>query len=713
MRHSTPSSDATGAEPLCWLPWLLLCAAAVVLAFGVAAGPQLYDPGELTAAALGLGGSHPPGQTLHALLAHVLFRLPLGPIPARLGLLSAGCTLFAAGLAGQLCQELCAELGLRAGVVPALCRSAAVLGLLLSPVVLRQSLRVEVYALSLLLFVAAALLLLRWARDARAGYLWAAACLAGLAMCTHPPCGLAIALTAACLGALQPRRLLGRPRVVLGAVAAGLLFLLTLLYLPLRARAGAAMWGTPQTLSGFVRYVSAQAYMFNVTRGSHLGFALAYAGYLLRVTAGAPVIGALLLLSAQRGCRRPLVAGCVLAVAAAFASACLQPLEARNPDNVAYLGPALALLVVTGAAGFGAVVVAQRRPAGAGAAQAERVGFSRAVWRALALLGLACVALPWTTLPQLPAHLRGDVPALETLTAALVEAPPPRTLVVAGSELTAAAWTMAKAVDGARPDVALFATGLATSSWHWAQLAKHPGLSGRPRRAAGRDAHEGYTRGAVLAALPHVPVALEQDLPGFPPGRLVGGYTLLESARAPGVPDYDPRGIAERIVPSLARDVAAGPPGDAGAAAAGVRAYLCRRARRLLRLGRSREALHSTALALWQLAPAERALLHVSHDVPAARLPPVFDDRASYELSLEDAVREAAAELWALSARDAARTLLAHQLKRGDPHALLQLALLLSAGGDRHAALQLLASVERELPRLRSDVGAVRAALRP
>ncbi|MFI5309290.1 MAG: hypothetical protein ACHQ53_18180, partial [Polyangiales bacterium] len=376
-----------------------------------------------------------------------------------------------------------------------------------------------------------------------------------------------------------------------------------------------------------------------------------------------------------------------------IAGACVQPLEARNPDNVAYLAPSLALWLAAGVAGFAALLSGRAKALGA--------------------LGLCLTALPFTTLAELPSRLRADVPALETLTAALVEAPPPRALVVVTEDFTASAWMMAHAVDGARPDTALFVAGLSTSSWHWAQLARHPALDGRPVRAAGRDPHERYLRGAVLTALPHVPVALELDLPGARPSEIIGGYAVLDAVEPPHAALLDPRSITERVIPTITRDAARGPSGDAGAAASVVRAYLCRRSWRLLRLGQSDRALRAASLALWDLPPAERALLRAGEGASAPRLPHVLDDPASFEVSLEDAVRTAAVELWALSQRDAARSLLERQAGRGDPHALLQLALLLAFDGQRAAALTVLATLERQVPALRSEVVAVRAALPP
>jgi hypothetical protein len=643
------------------LEHVVLYVAAIACGWCVAAGPHLHDAGELTAAAVELGGSHPPGQPLHALLGQLLMRLPLGPIAGRIALLSGLCAIAAAALAGQLSAELAGACALRDARALAWCRAAAALGTLLALPVLRQSLRVEVYTLALALFLAAAVLLVRWAQSARAAELWGAAWFAGLAFAVHPPHALAAALLAAALALPQLRRLLAAPRAWLGALAFGSMALLVLAYLPLRARAGAPMWGDPISWSGFVRYVSGAAYLGDGAEPDYFGSLRDYLGYFLRVTGGASVLGVGCWLWPRSGAPRALALGLVPALLAAFAATCLQPLEPRNPDNVAYLGPGLVLCLAAGSAGFAALHAHGSR-----------------LLRALALLGLLASALPPPSLGQVPVQLRADLPALETLSTLLLDAPP-RALVVATSEVAISAWMLGQSVDRVRPDAALFVPGLSTSSWHWASLRAHPGLDGRPRRAAGHDAHDQYTRGAVHAALPRVPVALERALPGLPATAIAGGYLLLDlSGPAAQTPSYAWRSIAERSVAALARDAAAGPDGDEDTGAAAVRLYLGVRSRRLLQLGYSRRALAAIALALWHLPASERAALRVGRDVPMPRLPPFVDDPASLHSSRGDTERQAAAELWALGERDRARELLARQLKNGDPLAEQQIASLLA-----------------------------------
>lgn len=678
---------------LAWLPEAVLTVAAVVLACRVAAGPQLYDSGELAAAALQLGGSHPPGQPLHALLAHVFLWLPLGPIPLRFGLLSLGCALGAAWLASVICGRVCELLGISAGPLKHATQAATLTGVLSALPMLRQTLRIEVYTLALLLFLCSVSQLLAWSREARSSQLRAAAMFAGLAALVHPPQALAAALVGVSYGALQPRRLLASPRIVIGALISGLFPLLALVYLPLRARAGASMWGDPLTLRGFWAYVSGQAFIGNIVAQDRIELLRDYGQYLLQVTAGVPFIGALLSLryavaAPERRSLYGLVAACPLTLLAA----CLQPLEPRNPDNVAYLAPTLALAIIAGAAGF-ARLAAAAKPA-----------------QLVAALALGLTALPPASARGLGDLLRADVPALEALTALFVESPPPRALVLVTTDFAAATWMMARSVEGARPDIALFVRGLATSSWHWTQLRAHPAFDGRPHATRGKDSHDRFARGAILSALPRISVVLERELPGVHASTIKGPYLLLDPLQTQQLPVTE-GAAGERRVELIAREARLGPPGDSGAAAAVVRDFLCLRSLRLFQLGEYARALASVRLALWELPANERALVRPGAVTSVPILPIIVDDPHSYLISKEDAVRQAAALLWGLSDRSAASTLLEHQLQREDPLALLQLAHLQASAGQRDSALRTLTALTPLLPAPQHDVSQLRESL--
>lgn len=677
---------------LAWLPNAVLTIAAVVLTCCVAAGPQLYDSGELAAAAMQLGGSHPPGQPLHALLAHVFLWIPLGPIQLRFGLLSLGSALGVAWLAGVICGRTCELLGVVSGPLKHATQAATIAGVLSALPVLRQTLRIEVYTLALLLFLCTVSQLLTWSRDARSARLRAAAIFAGLAALVHPPHALAAALVGVGFGALQPRRLLASWRVVFGALISGLFPLIVLVYLPLRAHAGASMWGDPLTLRGFWAYVSGQAFIVNIVAHDRIQLLRDYGQYLIEITTGVPFVGALLSLRYAAAAGQRSLYGLIAACALALIAACLQPLEARNPDNVAYLAPCVVLAIIAGAAGFARLATAGK-PA-----------------QLVTALALGLIALPPASARVLGDLLRADVPALEALTALFVESPPPRALVLVTSDFAAATWMMERSLEGARPDIALFVRGLATSSWHWKQLRAHPAFDGRPHATRGNDSHDRFARGVILSALLRVPVVLERELSGVHATAIKGPYLLLDPLQTQR-PLVSEGAAVERWVRLIAREARLGPPGDTDAAAAVLRDFLCLRSLRLFQLGEYARALASVRLALWELPENERALVRSGAGPSSSVLPIIVDDPRSYLISKEDAVRQAAALLWALADPLSASTLLEHQLQREDPLALLQLAHLQASGGQRDSALRTLTALAPLLSAPQRDVSQLQEAL--
>jgi hypothetical protein len=447
--------------------------------------------------------------------------------------------------------------------------------------------------------------------------------------------------------------------------------LAALFYLPLRAHAGASMWGDPQSLDGFWEYVSGRAFMRNIASHNRIVLLRDYGEYALHLTAGVPLIGALFALRYAAPLRERTVFGLLAACAATLTAACLQPLEARNPDNVAYLAPALGLFLAVGAAGC------------------ARLATNLSVSRIGAAFGLALLAVAPTSASELKNHLRADVPALDSLAAWSTDSPPPRALVVVTFDFSATAWMMARSVEGARPDVALFAFGLATSSWHWEQLRHHPAFDGRPVAAGSGDNHERYTRGAVLRALPQVPVVLERELSGLLPTALTGPYVRVD--RVPVAPAFE---RDDRALQQITQEASRNPSGDSGAAAAVVRDAACQRALRLFRVGEYSRAFTSVALGLWELPASERAAVQTRATLPSPQLPFIVNDPRSYLMSTEDAVRQAAAMLWAVSDRASASRLLEHQFDRGDPLALLQLAHLQAFIGHREDARQTLSALQ-------------------
>lgn len=665
-----------------------LSALAVLFALQVAAGPHLFDAGELIAASWELGGSHPPGQPLHALLAHAFARVPLGPIPARIALFSGACVLWAGWLACQLAAELARLLRAPERAVPFV-QAVAALGVGLTTPVLRQALRAEVYGLSLALTLWSALHLTRWAAGGPGRHIAFAGFAAGLAATVHPLNALSAVLFGLAVAVPQARRLLARPRPVLWAAGFAPLGMLVYAYLPARAAAGAAMWGRPGDLDGFLTYVSGEAYAHN----SVIGESVSWVSRAGEVTVHALVTGAgvgllaLLLLWLREPTRRTLLAGLALGGGLALTPSWLVLVDLRIPDHPGYFAPGCAIWIAAGAAALGSL-------------------WREARLRAAVGLALALLAVSPYTLSRAPELLRSDAPVLETLMGTLVDTPPPRALVVPTTDFTAGGWMMARTVDGARPDAAIFVAGLSTSSWHWQQLAAHPALDGTPRRGAGKNPHRQYLRGAIASALPHVPVLLERDLSGIPLAAIAGPYSVVArpSGGAPG--NVLTRSIGERQQARLAQEAAASPAGDGDAVAAILRDQLSYRGRRLLGAGHTRAGMEALVDSLWPLSPARRTqLLALDAKLQPRRLsiPHVVPDSSSFLMSRGEALRTTATALWTAGRREQGMTLLEEQGRGGEPRALLQLAWLQLYDGQPDVARRTLDGILATAPELAEE----------
>ncbi|NOY94489.1 MAG: DUF2723 domain-containing protein [Deltaproteobacteria bacterium] len=273
----TNAEAAVGARPWPSWPWLTLAAA--WLLWRMQAGPGVWDAGELSAAAITLGGSHPPGQPLHALLGYALSLVPLGPMTLRVASLSVLTELGAAWLLVRVTRRVYALLwGGPADFTGELAAQVAGLSCLLAAPMWRQASRLEVYGLALLLFVACLERLLAWIAGSRRA-LREAALWAGLAAAVHPPHALAGVVVGALLLLVLRRRALPELRALPWAALVFLLGLCSYAYLPLRAWSGATLWGDPSTLAGIWRYVSGAAYRHNLGASEHAS--LETARYLL------------------------------------------------------------------------------------------------------------------------------------------------------------------------------------------------------------------------------------------------------------------------------------------------------------------------------------------------------------------------------------------------------------------------------------------------
>ncbi|UJR79393.1 protein O-mannosyl-transferase family [Sandaracinus amylolyticus] len=612
----------------------LLVVAAIALTWGAAASPHVFDAGELVAAAAQLGAGHPPGQPLHALLGYAATLVPLGPLAWRVALLSAAMGLWAAHEAAGIVADAMARDGREGRVLPAL----TALAVLIAPAVAPQLARPEVYTLALALTLAGARRLIAWAcGDRRA--LRVAALIAGLAVAVHPPHALAlIAIGAVTLIAWRRDAWRG----IGWAAVACVIGLGMIAYLPVRAMAGARTWGDPTTLDGIVAYLSGRAYGANLGARSGSWAAVIVEPIAYVVIGGG--IGIAIALLARARSKSVIVIGA--AACAAVVAACLQPHERANPDNVAYAAPAMTLMLALG-----------------GAALAT----SRAPRPVISLGALALVIAPLAT-SDVASALRAEQTQLETLAFSLVDAPPPRALVVVRSDFVAAAWMQARDVEGARPDLAVMIEGLATSSWHWRSFAGHPRFDGTPSRGAG-SGHAAWVRGAIDRARGHVAIVSEHDEPVSGRGSVVGAYLVLATDAA----DLR-RAFAERTAGAPARAMRDVPAWYGGLGHGVVRDLEIARASRWLVRDRAPLAIAALRRASAPLAPEETAIAEGVTGAPRRAPPPLVDDPTAIFATEEDVVRALATILVALGEPGRAMQLLEAQAARGDDRALVQLA---------------------------------------
>lgn len=630
----------------------------VLLAWGGAAGPHPWDVGELVAAAARLGGSHAPGQPLHALLGYAIARIPLGSMVARISWLSSLGAAIAAYALGRIVHALADRDDGRTRVAAAL----ASISLLLTPAVLRSAMRPEVYTLALACVMLGAWALAERARGYRHGLRVAALC-AGLAFALHPPHALALAAMAL-VGVIAKRP--GRVELA-SSFGLGLVVTIALIaYLPVRGAAGAPMWGDPTTASGLWTYVSGAPYRDNL--GSAQSDALAVATYLL---IAAPASIAVLLAPRQLGWALALVA---------VVAALVQPFEERNPDNVAYDAPAIAMLLAAAAATL---------------ARAER-----RLHFGLVLLPLSPL---WLSIDG--GHLAPvDLPALETLAFETLSAPGPRALLVTRTDFIAASVMLGQEVDRLRPDVAHFVEGLATSSWHWRSLQTHPAFDGRPHRTEGGELRRAYVLGAVAHAHGQVEVDVENPATIGERGALRGAWLVL------GQGGVDTRTTAERTMGAIASSLAWPRQGDHEIGAQIVRDVISRRAPLLVARGHAAEARAELVAA----APIARDAIAGIVDRPLAPASAIVIRDPAYALSSrEDVTRGAAVLLDRDGSTAAAIDMLEAQQARGDDLAIAQLAAIHLAHGLVTPARDAWAAYRSRQPDVRSpDLDALAASLR-
>lgn len=444
--------------------------------YAVTASPVMgwYDAPEFVAAAASLGVPHSPGHPLPVLLGRLGTLLPVGDMAFRVNLISAlagaGAAVAMLAAGRRVLARAAPDISPRTRELAAV---AVALLYALSWAAWHESVRAEVYAFTALLCAAALALVLAAlaplpspARDRPARLLPAAGLITGLALATHHFIALTFFVPAA-LALLIARDDRGRAvldvRRATRTAVLGMLGLAVLLQLPVRAaRHPVVDWGAPHTAERFVWTVSAQAFHKATTNeqvsppaedlAQVLAALVEHATWLLALAA---LLG--LYLGLRLRATRP--ATLALAGIAAFGAGgrVLVGFDPQIPDAHGYLLPAVGAVLLLGLTGL--AILAQQ------AAAHARV--------AAILLLLPLPLLPW----QLArVHARADLArahASDTLARWEIDALPPRALLLPAYYQTSFRLWALRAVEHARPDLAVLDRSLLT----------YPGMAGEARRA--------------------------------------------------------------------------------------------------------------------------------------------------------------------------------------------------------------------------------------
>lgn len=331
--------------------------------YAATASPVLgwLDSPEFVAASASLGVPHSPGHPGQALLGRLGSLLPVGDVAFRVNLVSALC---AAGCAVAVFYLVRAVLERTSDAVPPRARSLIAGGVALVFAFCWASwisaVRAEIYALAALLCVGVvhAVIRLEATRDRR--WLVWAGLLAGLALATHHL--IALLAIAPCAVAALAMRSMRRPRTLGLCAAAGVLGLAVLLYLPVRSQAHPEVnWGAPHTAERFAWTVSAKAFQKattqTFTRSRTESAALVVATVIGETTVPLSALALFGLIWALRQRRRRWPAAMLLGVVAlGMAGRVLIGFEPKTPDHHGYLLPALAAWLALAAIGVAALV---------------------------------------------------------------------------------------------------------------------------------------------------------------------------------------------------------------------------------------------------------------------------------------------------------------------------------------------------------------------
>lgn len=500
----------------------------VTLAPTVATG----DSGELTTVAANLGIAHPPGYPTFTVLGHLFTLLPIGDVAYRVNLLSAvldaAAVLLVVVLVARLIQTARAGAGSRDAPPWWAWAAGAISGgaLAISTAFWRYSLVAEVFALANLLALALLLVMLEWRRRPNARYLWAAALVTGLAL-TNQQTIIFTAPALVILLGLGLQDLVSSEaggwtatttlRVFGVAIAAGVVGLLPYVYLPLSTSAGAAVWGDPTTIDGFLGMVTRSVYgTFSLTVRDTAGSILEHWWLLgeYLVSAFSPIgIGLAVLGGVWFARRRPGEATALLAwfvmagpIFVALANPPLTDPVTRGVLERFYLLPSLPVAVLVGVGAWALASWLTSTPA----VQARGWQAAGPGVIAASLLGLAVLAVV-----RFPEVDQSQNRVAETYAGDVLASLPEDAVLLTRSDENYTSLLYAQDVNGARPDVIAIDTELLKlASYVDLIREEHPDIDVPfPRYDGGVRTHLGDLVQNVLGLRPVYLVGdMEEDL---------------------------------------------------------------------------------------------------------------------------------------------------------------------------------------------------------
>ncbi len=532
----------------------------VFAVYATVASPSFgwLDSPELVAAGASLGVAHSPGHPLAGLLGRAATLVPFGDMAWRVALLSALCGAAAAVAVWACAREVLAR-GLPAamGTATDVLSAAVALVFALSWAAWFQGVRAEVYALAAALCAGVLASVLAYDRAGRPRDLLLAGLLGGLALAQHHLIALLLLLPCAAFVLAHRERRPGAP-VAAATALLGVLGLGSMAYLPVRAAATPEVnWGDPDTADRFAWTVSAKA--FQKTAGAeHVSspgqdtaeVIVAVSEHATPVLFFAALLGLYLALR-TRGAR-----GFAIALAgvagAGVAGRVVVGFDPDTPDHHAYLLPAIAATMLLGLYGLATI--------------------ARTVDRRAATVGVAAVVallVPWQLWRNAPESSLRAAYASSALARAELEPLPPRSVVLVSYFQTSFRVWAERAVDDARPDVAVLDRSFMTYPGFAADArARYPELApviDAPLRAG---APTPVTLLSSLATVRPVFVQLHINLDAAPHPHLApAGVYAAWSPRPLSATDRNAAEAAdERTRAALDRTLSTASPGDAAGA---------------------------------------------------------------------------------------------------------------------------------------------------